>query len=322
MSTVQAKENQEMTGKLTVVQGQLEVNMKEVSRLHAEILDLRVQLQKSEEEKLKSQAQLEVTVAQRDEFRTLTEQLKAQTETLNKKHITELMECRKKEEGLMDKLDREVAAHAEVAISAAAVREELSILKSENERLTLENSEIRESLHRANTEMAELGMNICKLSAEKEEAKEHWVGNAAMIQELEKEVERLEEGKTELQLENKKLKEDLTQKDTLQGTILELQEQLEKAKHQVQGVKDSGREEMEAMRFQMSSENMNYQVQIKSLNEQLDKIKAQLQEELKSVSSLQAKVSELEAENEQCSQLNVEKDAHITKTEATIRESE
>ncbi|KAK2907791.1 FYVE and coiled-coil domain-containing protein 1 [Channa argus] len=321
-STVQAKDNQEMTKKMTVVQGQLEVNMNEVSRLHAEILDLRGQLQKSEEEKLKSQAQLGVTEEQRDEFRTLTEQLKAQTETLNNKHITELMECKNKEEGLIEKLDREVAAHAEVAISAAAVREELSTLKSEKDRLALENSEIRESLHRANTEMAELGMTICKLSAEKEDAREHWLGDAARNEELEKEVERLEQCMAELRLENKKLGEDLAQTETLQGNILELQEQLQKAKHQVQSIKDSGREEMEAMRFQMSSENMNYQALIKSLNEQLDKVRSQLLEELKNVSSLQAKVSKLEALNEKYFQLIGEKDAHITKTEATIRESE
>ncbi|XP_071343752.1 FYVE and coiled-coil domain-containing protein 1 [Trachinotus anak] len=321
-SAVQAKENQEVTGKLTVVEGQLEVSMKEVSRLQAEILDLRVQVQRSGEEKLKSQAQLEVTQAQRDELRTLTEQLKAQTEALNQRHVTELMECKKKEEALIEQRDSEVAAHAELAISAAAIREELSTLKAENDRLVQENGETRDSLHRANTEMAELGMTICKLSAEKEEAREHWAGDAARIEELEKQVEQLEECMTELRLENNRLREELTQKETLPGTVTELQEQLEQAKNQVQSVKDSSREEMEAVKFQMSSESMNHQTQMKSVNEQLEKVKAQLQEELKNVSSLQAKVSELEALNEQYLQLTGEKDAYITKTEATIRESE
>ncbi|XP_039984518.1 FYVE and coiled-coil domain-containing protein 1 [Xiphias gladius] len=321
-STVQAKEHQEVSSKLTVIEGQLEVSMKEVSRLQTEILDLRVKVQRSEEEKLKSQAQLEVTEAQRDELRTLTEQLKAQTEALNQKHITELMECKKKEEALIDQRDREVAAHAEQAISAAAVREELSTLKAENGRLVLENSETREGLHRANTEMAELGMSICKLSAEKDEAREHWAGDAARIEELEKEVERLEKCMKELRLEANGLREELTQRETIPGTIVELQEQLERAKNQVQSIKDSSREEMDAVKFQMSSDSMNHQTQMKSVNEQLDKVKAQLQEELKNVSSLQAKVSELGAVNEQYLQLAGEKDAHITKTEATIRESE
>ncbi|XP_070764455.1 FYVE and coiled-coil domain-containing protein 1 [Enoplosus armatus] len=321
-SVVQAKESQEVTGKLSMVEGQLEVSMKDVSRLQSEILDLRVQVKRSEEEKLKSQAQLEVTDAQRDELRTLTEQLKAQTEALNQRHMSELMECKKKEEALIKQRDSEVAAHAELAISAAAIREEMSILKAENQRLVLENSETREGLHRANTEMAELGMNICKLSADKEEAREHWAGDAARIEELEKEVERLEKSMAELRLENTKLREELTQKEKLPETVMELQEQLEKAKNQMQSFKDFGREEVEAAKFQMSSESMNHQVQMKSVNEHLDKVKAQLQEELKNMSSLQAKVSELEAVNEQYLQLTGEKDAHITKTETIIREGE
>nr|XP_019936797.1 PREDICTED: FYVE and coiled-coil domain-containing protein 1 [Paralichthys olivaceus]XP_019936798.1 PREDICTED: FYVE and coiled-coil domain-containing protein 1 [Paralichthys olivaceus] len=321
-SAVQVKENQEVTGKLTVFEGQLEVTMKEVSRLQAEILDLRVQVQRSEEEKLKSQALLEVTEAQRDELRTLTEQLKTQTEALNQKHVTELMECKKKEETLIEQRDREVAANAELAISAAAVREELSTLKARNERLVVENSETREGLHRANTEMAELGMTICKLSAEKEEARKHCTGDAAMIVELEKKVELLEDCMTELRLENNRVREELSQKEVLPGTIIELQGQLEKAKNQVQSVRDSSREETDAVKFQMSSESMNHQGQMKSMNEKLDKVKTQLQEELKNVCSLQAKVSELETENKQFLVLTGEKDAHITKTEATIRQSE
>ncbi|KAM4548816.1 FYVE and coiled-coil domain-containing protein 1 isoform 2-T4 [Odontesthes bonariensis] len=321
-SAVQAKENKEVAAKLGVIEGQWEVSMKEVSRLQDEILDLKVQVHRSEEEKLKSQAQLEVTEAQRDELRSLTEQLKTQTEALNQKHVAELMESKKKEEALIEQRDGEVAAHAELAISAAAIREELATLKAENNRLALEHNETREGLHRANTEMAELGITICKLSAEKEEAREHWAGNAATIEELEKDVERLGKCKEDLQLENSSLREELAQRETLPGTITELQGQLEKTKNQMQSIKDSCREEVEAVKFQMSSENMNYQVQIKSTNEQFDKTKAQLQEEQRSVSSLQAKVSELEAVNEEYFQLIGEKDAHITKTEANIREND
>ncbi|XP_076583049.1 FYVE and coiled-coil domain-containing protein 1 [Chaetodon auriga] len=321
-SAVQAKESQEMTGRLTMVEGQLEVSMKDVSRLQAETLDLKVQIKRSDEEKLKSQAQLEVTEAQRDELRTLTEQLKAQTEALNQRHVTELLECKKKEEALTEQRDREVAAHAELAISAAAVREELSTLKAENDRLTSDNSEIREGLHRVNTEMAELGMTICKLSAEKEEVREHWEEDTARIEELEKEVERIGESMAELRLENTRLREELSQKEELSETVTELQEQLEKAKNQIQSAKDSSREETEAIKFQMSSKSMNHQVQMKSVTEQLEKVKAQLQEELKNVSSLQTKVSELEAVNEQYLRLTGEKDSHITKTETIIREGE
>lgn len=262
-STVHTKENQEVSANLIMVEGQLEVNMKEVSRLQAEVLDLRVHLQRSEEDKQKSQAQLEVTEAQRDELRILTEQLKSQTETLNQKHITELMQSKKNEEALIEELDREIAARAKLALSEAAIQEELANLKSENARLVLENHETHESLHRTTTEMAELGMTICKLGAEKEEAKVHWAGDAARIVELEQEVQRQEDCIAELQLENKGIREELTQMEKLTGTIQELQQKLEKAHSQVQSIKDSSREEIEAVKFQMSSERMNQQTQMK-----------------------------------------------------------
>lgn len=262
-SAVHVKENQQATVKLTVVEGQLEVNMKEVSRLQAEVLDLRVNAQRSEEDKLKAQAQLEVTEGQRDELRTLTEQLKLKTESLNQGHVKELLECKKKEEALAEQRDREVAAHAELCISATAIREEVSTLKATNNKLSLENSEIRDGLHRANTEMAELGMTICKLSAEKEEARQHWAGDTSRIDELKKEVGRQEYSMKELQLENGKLKEELKQKEKLPRTITELQEQLEKTRNQVKSLKDSSHEEMGAVKFQMSSETMKYQNKMK-----------------------------------------------------------
>uniref|UniRef100_A0A667XZR7 FYVE and coiled-coil domain-containing protein 1 n=1 Tax=Myripristis murdjan TaxID=586833 RepID=A0A667XZR7_9TELE len=325
-SSLQAKENQEMTAKLTMLEGQLEVNMKEVSRLQAEVLDLRVQLQRSGEEKLKSQAQLEVTEAQRDEFRTLTEQLKTQIETLNQRHIAELMESKHKEEALIAERDREAAVRSELAASEAVTRQELATLKAENERLAMENSETREGIHRANTEMAELGMTICKLTAENEETTERWAADAARIEDLEKhttkEVERLEACVTALQQENASLREELTQMENLPGTLLELQEKLEKAQSQVKSLKDSSREEMEGIKFQMSSESMNYQNQIKNVNEQLVQVKAQLERELEHVSTLEAKVSELEVLNEQHSQRIDEKDAHITKSDNIIRQNE
>ncbi|XP_028300186.1 FYVE and coiled-coil domain-containing protein 1 isoform X2 [Gouania willdenowi] len=321
-TAVQAKENQEMSGKLSVIQSQMEVNMKEVSRLQAEVLDLRVQLQRSEEETVKAKALLEMTEAQRNELRTLIEQLKSQNEALNQQHVSELTDNKKREHLLLAQHDREVAALAELTGSAAALREELLDLKAENERLALENNEKCEGLHRANTEMAELGMTICKLNAEKEEASEHWADKAAKTEQMEKEVEKLGENLNKLCLENNSLREELVQMEVLQQTVMELKEQLEKTRNQGQIIKNSSGEEMKALKFQMSLENMNHQVQIKSLNDQLERVKENLNEELEKVSSLQAKVSELEALNEQYLHLTVEKDALITNTGASLRDNE
>lgn len=209
-----------------------------------------------------------------------------------------------------------------MALALAAVREELSMLKAENERLVLENSETREGLHRVNTEMAEMGITICRLSAEKEEASEHWAADMIRIEEFEKEVERFGECMDELREENKNLKEELAQMEQLPKQMKELQKQLEKANDQAQSLKNYSREEVEAVKFQMSSESMNHQVQIKSLTEQLNKVKTQFDEEQKRASSLQIQISELEALNQQYLELTGEKDAHITKTETAIRDNE
>lgn len=255
-SASQAKENQEVKAKLNLAESQLEVSLGDVSRLQSAIMDLKVEFKKSEEEKLKLQAQLEVTEAQRNELRTLTEQLKAQAQALNQSHIAELMECRKKEEELNERRDKELAAHADLALSTTAIQEELATAKAENARLASENGEIREGLHRANTEMAELGMTICRLGAEKQEVQEHSQEDTAKIEELVREMERIEHGMEELQLENDRLREELRERESLPESLKELQKQLDEATEEMQ----SSREEREAIKFQMSSESMNHQL--------------------------------------------------------------
>uniref|UniRef100_A0A8C7DYL2 FYVE and coiled-coil domain autophagy adaptor 1 n=1 Tax=Oncorhynchus kisutch TaxID=8019 RepID=A0A8C7DYL2_ONCKI len=325
-SSAQAKESQEVAAKLTMVEGQLEVNMKEVSRFQAEVMDLRVQLKTSGEDRMRSQAQLEVMEAQKDTLSTLTEQLKAQTEALNQRHVAELLQCKEREEALSRECDQEAATRSESAAAEASARGELATLKAQNERLAMENAEIREGLHRANTEMAELGMTICRLTAEREEAKEGWAGEADRIGELEErtsgEVQRLEACMAAMRQENTGLREELRMTEHLPGVMLELQDKLEKAEGQVRSLQDTSLEEMEAVKFQMSSESMNHQNQIKSLKDELGKLRVQLPKEQEKVSSLEAKIFEIEGVNEEYSRLIGEKDAHVAKSEAAIRQSE
>lgn len=262
-SAIQEKQSQEAKSKLARVEGQLDVSLKDTARLQEEILELCVQAKRLEEDKLGWVAQLELTAAQRDELRTLTERLKAQVEALNQNHIKELMECKNKERELSELWDKEVAAHAELAITAAALREDLSTHKAESARLAAEGNEAREALHRANTEMAEMGIALCKLSAEKDEVTGQWEGDVLKAEELEKEVERIESVVEKLQLENNRLREELAEREKLPEAISELQRQLEKAKKQSKKAQDSSREEVKAIKFQMSSENMNHQTMLK-----------------------------------------------------------
>uniref|UniRef100_A0A8C2FT89 FYVE and coiled-coil domain-containing protein 1 n=1 Tax=Cyprinus carpio TaxID=7962 RepID=A0A8C2FT89_CYPCA len=293
-SACQAKETQEMASKVTLLEDQLGLNVKEVSRLQEEVLNLRARLHSAVEEKDKTQAKLDVTEASCADLRTLTEQLKKQAEEQNRLHVKELLQSSERVDAIALQLNQETSTCKKTTAELTSVQEELAELKAQNERLVLENAETREGLHRVNTEMAELGMTICKLTAEREEAREQWAAEAARIQELQqqgvKETERLNASLVALHQENSSLQEELQQTDKLSETVLELKEMLDKT----EGERDAAREEIATVKFQMSTESMTLKNQIKSLNEEIKGLKTQLDLELKKTSELEAKLSELE----------------------------
>uniref|UniRef100_A0A8C2FRU2 FYVE and coiled-coil domain-containing protein 1 n=1 Tax=Cyprinus carpio TaxID=7962 RepID=A0A8C2FRU2_CYPCA len=262
-SACQAKETQEMASKVTLLEDQLGLNVKEVSRLQEEVLNLRARLHSAVEEKDKTQAKLDVTEASCADLRTLTEQLKKQAEEQNRLHVKELLQSSERVDAIALQLNQETSTCKKTTAELTSVQEELAELKAQNERLVLENAETREGLHRVNTEMAELGMTICKLTAEREEAREQWAAEAARIQELQqqgvKETERLNASLVALHQENSSLQEELQQTDKLSETVLELKEMLDKT----EGERDAAREEIATVKFQMSTESMTLKNQIK-----------------------------------------------------------
>uniref|UniRef100_A0A8C1VFD2 FYVE and coiled-coil domain-containing protein 1 n=1 Tax=Cyprinus carpio TaxID=7962 RepID=A0A8C1VFD2_CYPCA len=225
-SACQAKETQEMASKVTLLEDQLGLNVKEVSRLQEEVLNLRARLHSAVEEKDKTQAKLDVTEASCAELRTLTEQLKKQAEEQNRLHVKELLQSSEQVDAITLQLNQETSTCKKTTAELTSAQEELADLKAQNERLVLENAETREGLHRVNTEMAELGMTICKLTAEREEAREQWAAEAARIQELQqqgvKKTERLNASLAAVHQENSSLREELQQTEKLSETLLEL----------------------------------------------------------------------------------------------------
>ncbi|KAI4894239.1 hypothetical protein NFI96_025427, partial [Prochilodus magdalenae] len=318
-SACQAKEAQEMASKAVVLEEQLGVNVKEVSRLQDEVVDLKAKLQSAMEEKQKVQARLEVKEASCEELQTLMEGLKKQVEEQNRTHVSELLQARENAEQIASKLNTERSVRVKLEADLARVQEEVSELKTQNERLVLET---REGLDRANTEMAELGMTICRLTAEREGALERWSAEATRIQELEeqgeRETDRLNASIAALRQENASLQEEIQQMEKLPETVLELKDLLDKTESE----REVSQEEATAVRFQMSTENMAHQNQVKSLNEELENLKGQLNSEKEKTSSLEAKVSDLEGVNSDYSHLMEEKDSHITEVESQIREGE
>uniref|UniRef100_A0AAQ4P5R7 FYVE and coiled-coil domain autophagy adaptor 1b n=1 Tax=Gasterosteus aculeatus aculeatus TaxID=481459 RepID=A0AAQ4P5R7_GASAC len=251
---------EEASLRLVVAEAQLEFNLREARRLQDEAVELRAQLLAGTEERMKVQALQEVTESSREDLRVLAEQLKAQVEELNRRHVDEILRSREREDALIRERDGEAQARAGLAAEAAASRDELDALKLRHEALCLECSESREALHRANTETAELGVHVCMLTAESEEARLRWEGLSTRLQELDgeaaREAERLNAYLEQLRQENQRLLDQLLRSGggSLQGELSEARE--------------TSREEIQEIRFQISSQALSHSSQLQVSQEQ------------------------------------------------------
>ncbi len=316
-------DNGESTSRLALAEAQLELNMKEVSRLQEEVMELRAHLLVSSEEKIKIQALQEVTEASREDLRAQAEQLKSQVEELNRRHVEELLNCREREDALLKERDMEAHVRAEIQTNLTAVREELHMLKTQNSTLALENGEARESLHRTNTETAELGVHVCMLTGQNEEAQLRWEELSTKLQQLQmeaqEEVETLSDSMKALRKDNARLQEQLKQTEGLPEAMQKLQERLEQVEEEAKCVQEIRQREVDTLKSQLSDEAVYHQNQeqvielkilvgwfcsvlfrlftdvfLKGLNEELDALRKRLENEVEKASSLESKVLELE----------------------------
>ncbi|KAK3518816.1 hypothetical protein QTP70_014873, partial [Hemibagrus guttatus] len=288
----------------------LENSLEDRERLCEELQERLDELEAEEEELAAGKADAEQALEKQREMMQRLEEAQGMASkvalleeqlSLNGKEMSRLQEEVSKQhlEEITSQIDAERSAFAKISADFAAAQDDLAVLKTQNERLVMENAETREGLHRANTEMAELGMTICKLTAEREEAQEHWAAQRTRIHELEehgiRETDRLNASMAALRQENASLREELLQMEKLPETVLELKEMLEKSERE----RD-----------------------VKSLNDKLESLKAQLKSESEKVSSLEVKVAELKDLNSECSRLMGEKDSHIMNTKSQIRGAE
>ncbi|XP_023671413.2 FYVE and coiled-coil domain-containing protein 1 [Paramormyrops kingsleyae] len=267
------------------LQAQLELHVKEVSRLQTEAVDLRCRVQDLAKEKLKAQAQLEVAEASCEELKSLTDQLKSQVEELNRRHVQEILLHQQREE----MLETEEEAHS---LESASCREELDVLKQRLERLALEHAETKAYLEKATTETAELGIRVGGLTSEKEEA-------YGRLQVLEQ--------------ENTSLHKRLQQAEALSGTVPQLQERLKQAEVRA-------REEVDTVRFQMSGEALTLQNQLQCASGELESVRQWHAVELEKTRGLEARLSQLEDEIGRYSQLLEERNVLVEKSESVIQQ--
>uniref|UniRef100_A0A8C2JDI3 FYVE and coiled-coil domain containing 1b n=1 Tax=Cyprinus carpio TaxID=7962 RepID=A0A8C2JDI3_CYPCA len=318
-------DNGESTSRLALAEAQLELNMKEVSRLQEEVMDLRAQLLMSSEERMKIQALQEVMESSREDLQAQTEQLKSQVEELNRRHVEELLRCREREDTLVKERDMEAQVRAEIQINLTEMREELHELKKQNSTLALENREAHEALpHRANTETAELGVHVCMLMGQNQEAQLRWEELSNKLQELpmeaQEEVETPSDTMEALRKDNARLQEQLKQTDGLPEAMQKLQERLEQMEEEAKSVQEIRQREVDTLKSQLSDEAAHHQNLV--LNGELDALRKRLDNEVEKVSSLESKVLELECANSDYSQMIEKKNALIGESETIINQKE
>ncbi|XP_035026741.1 FYVE and coiled-coil domain-containing protein 1 [Hippoglossus stenolepis] len=318
-------ETKEGSFRLVIAEAQLELNLREVHRLREEVVELRAQLLAGTEERVKVQALQEVTESSREDLRVLAEQLKAQVEELNRKHVDEILQSREREESLSRERDGEAQARAGLAAEVTACREELNKLKMRYEALCLENSDSREALHRANTETAELGVHVCMLTADNEEARLRFEGLSTRLQELEdkasQEAKRRKSCMQELRQENQQLLNQLHNEDGLLATKQKLQK-LSEAQQEAESQQDTNQEQIQALRFQLSSQTMSHDSRLQSVNQELQEVKLHLTTEQEKVVDLQNKLKELKAENQRYCQQIEEKNIQMAESENLMQQKE
>uniref|UniRef100_A0A669PF91 FYVE and coiled-coil domain-containing protein 1 n=1 Tax=Phasianus colchicus TaxID=9054 RepID=A0A669PF91_PHACC len=277
------KDAKELASRLTVSEEQLQVNRDEVSRLQTELLDLRVKLQQTTDEREQLKSELAITETALGEQKVLVQQLKEQTEFLNRNHVQELVQCKEREEVL--KREQEIVAlqKTELENNLLSLKEELSKVKQYLEAARMENVENKDLLHRTNTEMAELGIQICALSSEKVDAEEQLAQAKERLKELEEQAavqqEKLKHDVSSLRQENRSLQEKLEEAQIRVSAVPSLQAQLETAKKQAQSFQETSQEELSAIKFQMSTEILNYQTKFKAANEECGKLREQVEEQ-------------------------------------------
>ncbi|XP_015344860.1 FYVE and coiled-coil domain-containing protein 1 isoform X1 [Marmota marmota marmota] len=303
IETLTTKEGQQGLGppqddavQLAISQAQLEIHQGEAQRLQAKVVELQAKLQAALDDQDKVQSQLCVAEAVLREHKTLVQQLKEQNEALNRTHVQELLQCSERE-GTLQEEKADEAQQREQELQA--LREALTQAKCSSEEAQLEHAELQEQLHRANTDTAELGIQVCALTAEKERVEGALACAAQELRDSKeaasREREVLERQVAGLQQEKENLQEKLKAAEEAASSLPGLQAQLAQAEQQAQSLREAAQQEHDTLKFQLSTEIMDYQSRLKSSSEECKGLRAQLEERGRQLQAAEEAVGKLKA---------------------------
>ncbi|XP_054847147.1 FYVE and coiled-coil domain-containing protein 1 isoform X2 [Eublepharis macularius] len=325
-ATCKEKEGKDLALRLALSEEQLHINQEEVLRLQTERTDLHARLQQVMAEKETLQGKLDVGETLLNEQKALAQQLKEQNEMLNRTHVQELLECQNRMETLKDERDKDALQKADLEKNLLCLTEELSKAKQCWEAVNVENMEIKELLHRTNTDTAELGIQICTLTSEKSEAEEKLSYITEKLKAAEasatQEQEALQHDLSRLCQENQELQEKLEDWKRHAAALPNLQTQLELAERQAQSLQETKQEELSAVKFQLSTEIINYQTKFKAISEECEKLKRQVEEPSRRAEAAEEALKDLQAvKRDLCHELDLAMD-QVTEYKAAKQKKE
>ncbi|XP_020033667.2 FYVE and coiled-coil domain-containing protein 1 isoform X2 [Castor canadensis] len=288
--------SQDDAAQLTLCKAQLAVHHGEAQRLQAEVVDLQAKLHVALHDRDKVQSQLSVAETILREHKTLVQQLKEQNEALNRAHVQELLQC--SEQGGVQQEERATEAQ-QWEKELQALKAELLRIRCSSEEAQLEHAELQEQLHRANTDTAELGIQVCALTAEKERVEGALASAAQELQDSKevaaRERESLERQVAGLQQEKDSLQEKLTVAEEAASSLPGLQAQLAQAEQRAHSLQEAAHQERDTLKFQLSTEIMDYQSRLKTASEEGRSLRAQLEEQGQQLQAAEEAVGKLMA---------------------------
>ncbi|XP_040595516.1 FYVE and coiled-coil domain-containing protein 1 isoform X1 [Mesocricetus auratus] len=308
------------TAQLALSQAQLEVHRGEAQRLQNEVVDLQAKLQVALGDRDKLQSQLGVTEAVLREHKTLVQQLKEQNEALNRAHVQELLQCSERE-GILQ--EESIYKTQEQEQELQALHAELSQVRCSSEGAHLEHAELQDQLHRANTDTAELGIQVCALTAEKDRMEGALATLAHELQDT-KEAALQERKGLELQVrglqqEKESLQEKLKAAEEAASSFSGLQAQLVQAEQLTQSLQEAAHQERDALKFQLSAEIMGHQNRLKAANEECGSLRAQLEEQSRQLEMTKEAVRELKVTKAAMEEKLNSTSSHLAECQATLQ---
>nr|XP_033786311.1 FYVE and coiled-coil domain-containing protein 1 isoform X2 [Geotrypetes seraphini] len=312
---------EEMISRLSFAEQQWECHLSEVSKLQMKVAELTSKLQQVTEEKDGIKGKLSSTEVVLGEHTSVVQQLKEQIETLNRKHVVDLVPCKEKEE-VMKKEEEEILHRAKLENHMPCLREELVKKKEYVGVARLDNMESKDNLNKSHTDMAELGVQVCAIIAEKKDAEQ----KLSLVNEQLREMKRLSMNEKEglhgdvatLRHENENLQEKLRELEESAVTVSVLQTKLSEAEKQAKSLQEDSEEEISALKFQLSANVINYQSKLKAVAEESERATQKLEHERQKRTAVEEEVVELKVSHSDLLEQLSKTQIQLTDYESTL----